>query len=102
MQMIKTNWSHYRDLYGITPSTYRNDYALTIAQLIVNGQTLDWPVIPWQLASVTPTPRVSQIGQDQFRIDYNNGQGQPRWIAVNQDFHAMGKRHLGDIVANPC
>ena len=102
MQMIKTNWSHYRDLYGITPSTYRNDYALTIAQLIVNGQTLDWPVIPWQLASVTPKPRVSQIGQDQFRIDYNNGQGQPRWITVNQDFHAMGKRHLGDIVASTC
>jgi hypothetical protein len=102
MQMIKTNWAHYRNLYGITPSTYRNDYALTIAQLIVNGQTLDWPSIPWPLPSVTPTPRVTQIGTDQFQIDYNNSQGQPRWISINQDFHAMGKRHLGDIVANSC
>jgi len=102
MQMIKTNWSHYRNLYGITPSTYRNDYALTIAQLVVNGQMLDWPAIPWQLATVTPTPRVTQIGQDQYRVDYNNGQGQSRWISINQDFHSMGKRHLGDIVANTC
>jgi hypothetical protein len=102
MSMIRDNWHHYLKLYKIIPSTYRNDYALTIAQLIVNGQTLTWPTIPWPLASVTPTPQVTQLSPDHYRVDYINGQGLPRWITVNQDFHVMGKRHLGDIVANPC
>ena len=102
MHMIRDNWPHYQDLYGITPATYRNDYALTIAQLIVNGQTLTWPTIPWPLASVTPSPKVTQQAADQYRVDYINGQGQARWITVTHDFHVMGKRHLGDIVANPC
>ena len=31
MQMIRNNWQHYRDLYGIHQSNYRNDYALSIA-----------------------------------------------------------------------
>jgi hypothetical protein len=100
MAMIRDNWHHYRALYSITPATYRNDHALSIAQLIVNGQTLSWPSIPWSLASVTPSPRVTQLALDQYRVDYNNAQGQPRWITVNQDFHVMGKRHLGDIVAD--
>ena len=102
MHMIRDNWPHYRDLYGITPATYRNDFALTIAQLIVNGHVLTWPAIPWPLASVTPSPKVTQQAPDQYRVDYNNGQGQARWITVTHDFHVMGKRHLGDIVANPC
>ena len=100
MQMIRDNWHHYRNLYGITSPTYRNDYALTIAQLIVNGHVLGWPTIPWSLASVTPSPRVSESALDQYRVDYHNSQGQARWITVHQDFHVMGKSHLGAIIAN--
>ena len=100
MHMIRDNWPHYRDLYGIASATYRNDYALTIAQLVTNGHVLGWPTIPWPLASVTPSPRVSQLAQDQYRVDYQNSQGLARWITVGQDLHVMGKSHLGAIVAN--
>jgi len=100
MTMIKRNWQHYCNLYGITRSTYRNDFALSIAMNIVDGHTLSTPGVPWRLASLTPEHKLTQLDQDQFRVDYTMPDGRPRWITVNQDFHAMGKGHLGAIVDN--
>ena len=99
MQMIRDNWRHYKDLYRITSSTYRNDYALSIALTIVNGQTLEYSSIPWTLASVTPEHTVTRTSKDCYRIDYQDQDKRPRWTAIrNQDFHAMGKRHLEKII----
>ena len=100
MAMIRDNWTHYRNIYKNNTPTYRNDHALSIALLIVNGHTLDHPGIPWKLASVTPEHELTQLGPDHYRVDFVNGQGQRRWTELRQDFHAMGKRQLGDIVAN--
>jgi hypothetical protein len=102
MQMIRDKWIHYRNVYGIADVTYRNDYALTIAQLIVNGQVLAWPSIPWNLATVTPDSQLTQVNTDHYQVNYQTASGQPRYITLNQDFHAMGKRYLGDIVASTC
>jgi hypothetical protein len=100
MSMIRDNWSHYRNIYKISNATYRNDHAMSIALLVVNGHTLDHAGIPWQLASLTPEHELTQIDQDRYRVNFTNGQGQRRWIELQQDFHAMGKQQLGDIVAN--
>ena len=99
MKMIKNNWRHYKDLYHIAGPTYRNDHALSIALTIVNGQTLQHNSIPWDLASVTPEHSVARINQDCYRINYVDQHKRPRWITIhNQDFHAMGKRHLEEII----
>ena len=100
MQMIRDNWAHYRNLYKNTTATYRNDHALTIALGIVNGHTLDHNSIPWALASLTPEHQLTQLDQDSYRVDYINTENKARWITLQQDFHAMGKQQLGDIVAN--
>jgi hypothetical protein len=100
MAMIRDNWSHYKKIYKNSSPTYRNDHALSIALLVVNGHTLDHTGIPWRLASLTPEHRLAQIDQDRYRVDFVNSEGKPRWIELHQDFHAMGKKHLGDIVAN--
>ena len=102
MQMIRDNWTHYRNLYKNTNSTYRNDHALSIALGIVNGHTLNHAGIPWDLASLTPKHKLIQIDQDRYRVDFINGENKARWITLTQDFHAMGKQALGAIVANPC
>ena len=102
MQMIRDNWTHYRNLYKNTNATYRNDHALSIALGIVNGHTLDHNSIPWALASLTPEHRLTQLDQDCYRVDFVNTENKPRWIELRQDFHAMGKQQLGAIVANPC
>ena len=102
MQMIRDNWTHYRNLYKNTNATYRNDHALSIALGIVNGHTLNHADIPWALASITPDHKLTQLDQDQYRVDFVNGENKARWITLTQDFHAMGKQQLGAIVANPC
>lgn len=100
MAMIRDNWTHYRNIYKNSTPTYRNDHALSIALLIVNGHTLNHAGIPWKLASVTPEHDLSQVSKDRYRVDFVNQEGQRRWIELRQDFHAMGKQQLGDIVAN--
>jgi len=100
MNMVKQNWTHYKDLYHIQGSNYRNDYALSIALGIVSGHTLKVDNIPWSLASVLPEHELSQIGIDHFEIKYKD-QGQSKKMDwKDMDFHAMGKKHLGDIIAN--
>jgi len=101
MSMIRDNWTHYRNLYANPRSTYRNDHALSIALNIENGHTLKTTDIPWGLASLTPEHRLTQVSQDQYRVDFVTPDRKPRWIELTTDFHAMGKQQLGDIVANP-
>ena len=101
MHMIRDNWDHYRNLYGVTKITYRNDFALSIALNIVNGHTLDHNAIPWSLASLSHEHKLTQIGEDNYRADYIVD-NKPRYITLKQDFHAMGKGHLGAIIANNC
>jgi len=101
MTMIRNNWEHYKKLYKNKSPSYRNDHALTIALGIVNGHTLNYAGIPWALASLTPEHQLTQLDTDEYRVDFLTREQRPRWISLkNQDFHAMGKRHLGDIVAN--
>ena len=99
MQMIRANWRHYKNLYKISSSTYRNDHALSIALNIVNGQTLEHNSIPWSLASITPEHTLTRTSKDCYRIDYVDQQKRPRWTTIrNQDFHAMGKQHLEKLI----
>ena len=100
MAMIRDNWSHYKNIYKNNSRTYRNDHALSIALLIINGHTLDHPGIPWRMSTLTPEHQLSRLSQDQYRVDFVNTQGQARWIQLNQDFHAMGKGQLGAIIAS--
>jgi hypothetical protein len=101
MTMIRDHWEHYKRVYKNRSPGYRNDHALSIALGIVNGHTNNYAGIPWNLASLTPEHTLTQLEQDSYRIDFKNQKQQSRWIQINrQDFHAMGKKHLGDIVAS--
>jgi hypothetical protein len=100
MKMIRAHWPHYCKLYQIGNSVYRNDHAMSIALGIVNGHTLDYPSITWPLMSLLPDHNLDLLALDHYRVDYTTSTNQRRWIDIKeQDFHAMGKRHLGDIVA---
>lgn len=100
MSMVRDNWTHYRNLYANSRSTYRNDHALSIALNIENGHTLQTKDIPWGLASLTPDHQLTQLDSDRYRVDFVTADQKPRWIELTTDFHAMGKQQLGDIVAN--
>lgn len=103
VQMIKQNWQHYCDLYCITRSTYRNDFALSIALSIVNGHNIDLDVIPWDLASLLPDSELTSCAQDNYTIKFFDQNKKHNYVDFfGIDFHAMGKKHLGELVANSC
>ena len=101
MAMIRNNWQHYRDLYHIDQSTYRNDFALSIALGIVSGHTNTVDTVPWPLVSVMPDHQLLQIDQDHFNVIYRNSKNQQCCVSWSGfDFHAMGKQHLEKIIAS--
>jgi hypothetical protein len=99
MNMIRDNWKHYRDLYHIPQTTYRNDYALSIALGIVTGHTLKVDEIPFPLLNISPDTHLTKLDQDHYELDYkgtNSKHYKISWIGT--DIHAMGKKDLGAII----
>jgi hypothetical protein len=100
MQMVRDNWEHYRALYGIDKSTYRNDFALSIAVGIVSGHTGTVAEIPWPLLSALPDAVLTLQDTNYYSVSYRDANNMPRFIGwTGSDFHAMGKRHLENIIA---
>lgn len=104
MSMVRNHWPHYRDLYGISGrNTYRNDHALSIAISAMHGHVVDYPGIPWDLASLDPHHNISQIDQDKFKITFRTAEGQSRhFVWSGNDIHVMGKKNLGEIIGHNC
>lgn len=101
MRMIRDHWQHYRQIYGVRASLYRNDYALSIALNIENGHTLDTTDIPWPLSTILPDCDIQILDRDQYRIDYRDSQNRARYmITRGQDIHVMPKSKLEAIVAS--
>jgi hypothetical protein len=67
----------------------------------LHGHSQNIPAIPWNLESLSPLGNLTQLAEDQFKIEFNTLEGQRRYITImNKDFHAMGKKQLGEIVAH--
>lgn len=104
MKMVRDNWSHYRDLYGINEVDFRNDIALSIALNVESGHTLDIASIPWSLLTVLPQHEISLCEQDQIKLwnlQYVNDQNKLMEVDfTGLDFHAMNKAQLEKIALN--
>ena len=101
MNMIKDNWQHYRDIYHIHSSTYRNDYSLSIAINIVNGHMPHTSnhSIHGSLLNVYPGDTLTQLHEDCYRVAWTDSNSKKHHVDLaNQDLHAMGKRDLEVIV----
>jgi hypothetical protein len=101
MNMVRNNWSHYRDLYGIDRATYRNDYALSIALGIVAGHTQSVDAIPWTLLTVLPEHQITSLETDFYEVTYQDSHNRLKYLAFNGvDIHVMCKHHLENLIAN--
>lgn len=100
MRMVRDNWQHYCDVYTIYRSTYRNDYALSIALGLVSGHSLVTQDIPWQLISILPEHQLEQLESDLWRVTFVEQARRQYLLLRGVDFHALGKRALGAAVAN--
>ena len=100
MRMVRENWPHYCDVYNIHRCSFRNDHALSIALGVVSGHSLVTEDIPWHLPTVTPEHRLEQLEHDMWRVTFQE-KGRLQYLVLSgTDFHAMGKRDLGGIIAH--
>jgi hypothetical protein len=107
MQLIQQNYIHYLNIYNFLSSTYRNDYALTIALRTVYGQTEDLKnYIPWNLLHVGKNTTVfadsTDIYNTNYTVIYDNWQrGKIRkeyCTITDMDFHMLNKNNFMEFI----
>ena len=102
-RMVEQNYKHYSQLFQFQQKPFRNDYALSLALLLCNGNTHPAQcAIPWPLVNVPDSCSIDlcnnvwTVGYD----IYENIELKPKQIKVQkQDLHIMGKRNLEKLCA---
>ena len=86
---IQRNYEYYRKLYNIREYNFRNDYAFSIADNIINGYTQSTG-IPWTMLTIDNVIKTIGINDDQLIIrEQETAQVIPR-----QNIHVMDKDYL--------
>jgi len=102
-KMIQENYQHYAALFNFTARPFRNDYALSLALLLVNGhQQPQWADLPWPLINVTPESDI-KLDDGTWHVEYQrmiNGELKPYKVLFDHmDLQVMGKTNLENICA---
>ena len=98
---VKLNWKYYTKLYNISNESFRNDFALSIALHMTNGQVNHNRFIPWNLMTIPLQAQQVKIKckKDTCTIEmcydkYNDNLKQMKkysiWITDN-DMHFLNK-----------
>lgn len=99
LHMVEKNYMHYVSLYNMVSTMYRNDYGLTIANRIVNGQLENkQDYIPWSLPHVSNDVKVYKNNDTQFNTEYTLLKEKQYLIVKDIDFHMMGKTNFMELV----
>jgi hypothetical protein len=102
LEMVQKNYQHYASLYHFQSGMYRNDYAITIALRIVNGNTFDHKdYIPWNLIHLGKEVTAYRVNDDKFNTKYlliNNEEKQKYIFVKDIDFHCMSKGNFMELV----
>jgi hypothetical protein len=99
---IQENWPHYKKLYQITSSVFRNDFAFSIAAHIMNGYTNNDFVkeMPGTLYYTTDRDELISLKDDNFLFLVEK-ENQSEYFPVsikNKTVHVMNKYSLERII----
>lgn len=102
LQHIQENWHHYKTLFRIKYSTYRNDHAFSIAIHILNGyQDSDFAKpMPGTLFYTTDRDLIVALrrNQYQFLLEKENYLGEYTLCKFSGTVHVMNKFSLSKII----
>lgn len=91
IRRIQNNYAYYKTLYNMHDSSYRNDHAFSIANIILNGYSLDQHTsIPWPMLTVKDEIKELQLENNLIVIRTTNR----AIISPKQDMHVMDKDYL--------
>jgi len=108
LEMVQNNFDHYANIHGFISSTFRNDYALTLATRIANGHTAPIEdVIPWNLVHVGKNTSVYKNTDTEFNTEYTvlfdnwtKGKIRKEYNTIKDtDFHVMNKDIFMELIA---
>ncbi len=87
---IQKNYLYYYDLYQISSNKFRNDFAFTIANNIINGYAIDINcIIPWKLMTIHKLNSL-EIKDNMLIIRFQN----KTVVSPLQSLHIMDKEFL--------
>jgi hypothetical protein len=107
LEMVQKNFSHYANIHGFISSTYRNDYALTLALRTVNGYIVPKDnIIPWSLMHLGRNTTIYKNFNDEYNTEYTvmtdvttRGKLRKEYMVIkDMDFHMMDKDYFMDVV----
>lgn len=87
---IQKHYGHYRNLYRIKYTNYRNDFAFAMALHQLNGFNKYTNLIPTPMAMLAHEVDVVEMSEDSLQFKYKD----KIYDIKNQDVHAMDKEFL--------
>lgn len=91
VKRIERNYTYYWRLYNISATNFRNDFAFTIADNIINGYIQDnQNYIPWPIITINKSIKRLFLDDQKFFLQAND-QG---YVLPKQSLHIMSKEYL--------
>lgn len=88
---IQRNYNYYRNLFGIREGSYRNDYAFSIANIIMNGYSLvPEQSIPWPMTTLEDD-LTGLSTRNKFIVARFENRAE---VIARQNLHIMDKKYL--------
>ena len=85
---IEQNYQYYRHLFGVYERNFRNDYAFSMADLIINGHTRNPSRrLPFGIVSIDHSVNSLQLVDNKLLVRYDSQCD----ILPRQDLHVMSK-----------
>lgn len=88
VEYVKENWFYFVDLYNLPPTSFRNDFAFTIANHIAHGFVVTDNLLPSPMMALESFKNI-RFDKDNILIDD---------IVVDVDVHIMNKFSLQEAV----
>jgi len=91
VKRIQQNYGYYKVLYNMRDQSYRNDHAFSIANIILNGYSIDKHTsIPWPMLTVKDDIKSLSIKNNLLVIRTH----EQAIVTIQQDLHIMDKEYL--------
>jgi hypothetical protein len=87
---IQKNYFYYRLLFNISERIYRNDYAFAIADIILNGYTIETKTIPGSMLALNQSIQSLQLLEGKIFVKQQN----KGYVLPVTNCHVMSKKYL--------
>ena len=90
VKRIQTHYGYYRALFNIQERNFRNDYAFAIADIVLNGFTINHDTIPGSLLAINQPIDSIRLNDTNFIVKDNVN----AYVVPKTNLHIMSKAYL--------